>query len=206
MIGLLSGKLFIINPGEIIVETGGVGYRVMISYNTYYEISSAETVENLMIHTYVREDSLTLYGFSSELEKSLFQMLISISGIGPKLAINILSGISPKEFINAVENASVGRLQAIPGVGKKTAERMTIEMRDKIAKLRKKQSVRVPEEPSQEGENKRSELVSALVNLGFKPKDAEKAVENAIFSENADASFEEILRKSLNILSGGVKK
>jgi len=205
MIGRLTGKVTLINPGEIIIDTAGVGYQVKISYNTYYQISGEEDSASLLVHTHVREDDISLYGFADEIERKLFRMLISISGIGPKLAINILSGISPDDLISAVENVSIARLNAIPGVGKKTAERISIEMRDKIKHLTDKEMPSSFRKPDSDTETvSRHEIISALINLGFKRQNAEMAFDKSIRTVEESSNFEIVLKQCLNYLSGGL--
>lgn len=205
MIGRLTGKVTLISPGEIIVDVAGVGYQVKISYNTYYQVSDNEDYVTLLVHTHVREGDISLYGFSDDMERKLFRMLISISGIGPKLAINILSGISPDDLISAVENVSIARLNAIPGVGKKTAERISIEMRDKIKHLTDKDIPSSFRKPDDDTETvSRHEIISALINLGFKRQNAEMAFDKSIRTVEESSNFEVVLKQCLNYLSGGL--
>jgi Holliday junction DNA helicase RuvA len=206
MIGRLRGKLTRLKPGEVILDAGGVGYLVKLSYNSFYQLPEDGEEAVLLIHTYVREDALTLYGFAGNLEKELFLRLISVSGIGPRLAINILSGISAAELVDAVNSASVERLQAIPGVGRKTAERITIEMRDKIKNLIA-EGASLQEAGTVFGTSPiQNDVISALLNLGYKRKDAENAFSTALKEKGSDSDFQDLLKKCLNYLSGGFLK
>lgn len=206
MIGRLRGRITRIKPGEVIIDAGGVGYLVRLSYNSYYKLPEDGEEAQLLIHTHVREDTLTLYGFSNELEKELFLRLISVSGIGPRLAVNILSGISSAELLEAVGNASVDRLQAIPGVGKKTAERIAVEMRDKLKDL-SAEGLERPEGAFLPGMSPlQNDVISALLNLGYKRKEAENAFVFSSKELGADAEFQDLLKKCLAFLSGGFLK
>lgn len=203
MIGRLRGKLTRLKPGEVIIDAGGVGYLVKLSYNSFYQLPEDGEEAVLLIHTYVREDTLTLYGFSGMLEKELFLRLISVSGIGPRLAINILSGIPSGELVEAVNSASIDRLQAIPGIGRKTAERIAIEMRDKIKNLIV-EGASLQEAGAVFGTSPiQNDIVSALINLGYKRKDAENAFSTTSKEKGSDSDFQDLFKKCLNYLSGG---
>jgi Holliday junction DNA helicase RuvA len=203
MIGRLKGKVTRLKPGEVIIDAGGVGYLVKLSYNSFYQLPEDGEEAILLIHTYVREDTLNLFGFVNALEKELFLRLISVSGIGPRLAINILSGIPSGELVEAVNNASIDRLQAIPGVGRKTAERIAIEMRDKIKNLIA-EGASLQEAGAVFGASPlQNDIVSALINLGYKRKDAENAFSTASKEKGSDSDFQDLLKKCLNYLSGG---
>jgi Holliday junction DNA helicase RuvA len=206
MIGRLRGKLTRLRPGEVIIDAGGVGYLVRLSYNSFYQLPEDGEEATLLIHTYVREDTLALYGFSGMLEKELFLRLIGVSGIGPRLAINILSGIPSVELVEAVNSASVERLQAIPGVGKKTAERIVIEMRDKLKSLITDEMTRGEGIAVFSASPIQNDVVSALLNLGYKRKEAETAFSAASRELGSDAEFQNILKKCLAHLSGGFLK
>jgi Holliday junction DNA helicase RuvA len=206
MIGRLRGKLTRLRPGEVIIDAGGVGYLVRLSYNSFYQLPEDGEEATLLIHTYVREDTLALYGFSGMLEKELFLRLIGVSGIGPRLAINILSGIPSVELVEAVNSASVERLQAIPGVGKKTAERIVIEMRDKLKSLITDEMTRGEGIAVFSASPIQNDVVSALLNLGYKRKEAETAFSAASRELGSGAEFQNILKKCLAHLSGGFLK
>lgn len=197
MIGRLRGKVVASAPERVIIEVAGIGFDVQVSLSTFYEI---ERIENdnepleLLIHTHVREDALELFGFWSEREKSLFERLISISGIGPRLARSILSGMAPDDLISALAAGDVARLSRTPGVGKKTAERMVLELKDKVRELAPE--VATPSEPAPE-----DDLVGALVSLGYKAAAAERAIRDARKELGPDAPFHGLLRTSLRHLS-----
>src|SRR5947209_19216518 len=173
MIGYLQGTLKKLEATTALIVTGGVGYEIHISLQTYYRLEGRKDVE-LEIHTHVREDALSLYGFAGAEEKSAFEKLIAISGIGPTLAQKILSGIDPPDLADAVARGDARKLSSIPGVGKKTAERMCLELRDKLV---------LPETPAIAPAPTRTsiddDVHSALVNLGYRPKDADAAVDDA---------------------------
>jgi Holliday junction DNA helicase RuvA len=197
MIAFLRGRVLDKQPNRIIVDVQGVGYELHVPLSTYYDVGEEGSECSLRVYTHVREDALQLYGFLTDLERQLFERLISISGIGPKLAIAVLSGVEARDLVAAVLRGDVARLTAIPGIGKKTAERIVLELRDRLAQL----AVAVPEAapaPS-EGDRLRGDLVSALQNLGYHRPQAEKAVD-AIVSASPDATFEQALRQVLREL------
>lgn len=193
MIARLKGTLAEKAPNRLTVDVGGVGYDVLVPLSTFYGIGEPGAAVALRIHTHVREDVIALYGFSSALEQELFERLISISGIGPKLALAVLSGIDPGELVRAIRTQDVARLTRIPGVGKKTAERIGLELKDRLPPA--SSSAGQPEEAAA-GDDLRSDLLSALTNLGYKGQVAEKAVEAAL-KKAPDASFEQVLRDIL---------
>jgi Holliday junction DNA helicase RuvA len=199
MIAHLTGRLFSRNTKSVIIDAGGIGYEVFVPLSTFYELPKEEEKISLYIHTHVREDAILLYGFKSELEKELFLMLISVSGIGPKLGVNILSGIGPEELLDAISRGDAMRLQSIPGVGKKTAERITLELKERAMRSHDQ---RPPFKPSQ-GEMRTTEArmmddaLSALVNLGYPPKSAKQAVDRAkttVRETSLEAWIKEALR------------
>ncbi len=195
MIGYLQGKLLDSSPERILLDVGGVGYEINISLSTFTEIertASAGPV-GLFIHTHVREDAIELFGFHTPREKELFERLIGVGGIGPRLARVILSGMPADDLVVALAGGDLARLATIPGVGRKTAQRMVVELKDRIAEL----AAELPARPAEEPED---ELIPALVNLGYKPREAERAVARAR-ERHPDAGFEEILRASLKALS-----
>ncbi len=199
MIAYLTGQLFRKTPQSIIVEAGGIGYEVFVPLSTFYALPEQNETVSLHIYTHVREDSLALFGFSSPLEKDLFMLLISVSGIGPKLAVNILSGIGPQELLQAIALGDTNRLKAIPGVGKKTAERIVLELKDKAGRLGAQQSpVAYPEAPIDDTIS--ADALSALVNLGYSANLAKKAVDKARQSVNNN-SLETLIKEALRILS-----
>jgi holliday junction DNA helicase RuvA len=187
MIGYLTGKIISSKPTQIILDVNGVGYLVNISISTFEKISDKETV-SLFIHTSVKEDSITLYGFFTQSEKEMFELLISISGIGPKVSLGILSGISVDDLKDAIANGNVSRLIAIPGIGRKTAERVVLELRNKVDAIKADGSIKIT--------SAKDEAISALATLGYQRQLAEKVVRD-LLSENANYSLEELIRKAL---------
>jgi len=194
MIAYLQGTLRQLDATRALVVTGGVGYEVHISLSTYYRLEGKPEVA-LEIHTHVREDALSLYGFATAEEKMAFEKLISISGIGPTLAQKILSGIDPHDLADAIARADARKLSSIPGVGKKTAERICLELRDKLV-VATPLTTAAPTRLSID-----DDVQSALVNLGYRPKDSEIAVEKARQELGADAEFSAILKRALRHLT-----
>ncbi|MBK7599266.1 MAG: Holliday junction branch migration protein RuvA [Acidobacteria bacterium] len=202
MIALITGKLAQKQPNSVIIDAGGVGYELTVPLSTFYDLGDEGAVVSLRVHTHVREDALQLYGFRTEREKRLFLLLLGVSGIGPKLAITVLSGLSAEELIEALRQSNLARLVGIPGVGKKTAERMIVELKDKAAALT------TPEIEDRvrsgivanAGDAMREDLVSALINLGYQKSMAEKAV-GAIIKDNPEANFTTVLKLALRKLA-----
>ena len=205
MIAYLSGKLLEKEANSVIVDVNGVGYEVAIPLSTFYELGEIGSDVQLRIYTYVREDTLSLFGFKSLREKELFLKLISVSGIGAKSGIGILSGMSADEIINAIRSNNLVRLNSIPGIGKKTAERIVIELRDKINSIsagtvETSQTSETPTIPS--GNEVYDDAVSALTNLGYQRQFAEKALNQAM-QEGTEMSVQKLLRRSLQLLAKG---
>ena len=192
MIAFLRGRLLEKRPNRIILDVSGVGYDVAVPLSTFYGLGESGADIALRIHTVVREDALALFGFSSSLEQDLFERLIAISGIGPKLALAVLSGIDPSELVRAIRAQDVARLTRIPGVGKKTAERIGLELKDRLPQAA------TPADAAIAGDDVRADLLSALTNLGYNRSVAEKAIDDAR-KKWPEAGFEEILR---NVLRG----
>ena len=195
MIAHLRGKLLAKHPNQAIVETGGVGYDVTISVPTFSDLPAVGADIALHIHTHVREDVIALYGFMRSSEKLLFEKLITVSGIGPKLAITILSGMAADEMVGAIRGNDVARLTRIPGIGKKTAERMVLELRDKLPQAVPTAAVTSPPISATE-----EDVLSALVNLGYQRAAAEKALE-ASMKNGKSGSFDALFRGALAALS-----
>ena len=193
MIGSLRGKLIEKRPNQLLVEVGGVGYQVQIPLSTFAAIGAIHADATLLIHTHVREDQITLYGFVTAREKQCFELLISASGVGPSLALKILSGMSIEELVPAIRKSDLAQLVRIPGVGRKTAERMVVELRDKLAVI----DVAEAGKPSTRSQLE-ADVASALVNLGYDVKSVERAIEKSRGTGTAD--FENLLRASLQIL------
>lgn len=200
MIARLSGTLADKTPGRMIVDVQGVGYDVQVPLSTFYVAGEPGDGVVLRIHTHVREDVIALYGFATALEQELFERLISISGIGPKLALAVLSGIEPTDLIRAVRTQDVARLTAIPGVGKKTAERIGLELKDRLpASLQAAEPAQATSAP---GDQLRDDLLSALVNLGYHRPVAEKAVDQ-VLTATPGVPFEQALREVLRAMMKG---
>ena len=196
MIAYLHGRILEKQPNRIVVDVAGVGYDVSVPLSTFYGLGDAGSDITLRIHTHVREDALSLYGFATKLEQELFERLISISGIGPKVALAVLSGIEPPELLRAIERSDLARLTAIPGVGKKTSERIVLELKDRLPKGH---SVTIEEQASSPSAM-RDDVLSALMNLGYHRPLAEKAVDSAI-KATAGGDFERTLKQALRELA-----
>jgi holliday junction DNA helicase RuvA len=196
VIAQISGTLAQKIPGEIIIDVGGVGYQVLIPLSVFYQLPDIGASVSMQIHTHVREDALQLFGFNDLAEKQVFLMLISVSGIGPKLAVNILSGIPAEELARALKEGDQVRLVAIPGVGRKLAERMIVELKDKFAAL---SPAGVESAKPVIGSQVLQDAVSALVNLGYKRPEAEKMVREVL--KSGDRSLEHVLKDTLRRLS-----
>ena len=196
MIGQLRGRLTDKRPNQVLVDVGGVGYLVQVPLSTYAVLGELHTEVTLLIHTHVREDALSLYGFLSSREKHFFEMLLSASGVGPSLALKILSGMSVEELVPAIRGGDLARLTKIPGVGRKTAERIVVELKDKLDAV----TVEVERPAASSPAGIEADVVSALVNLGYEARAAEGAVAEAR-RENGAGNFEKLLRASLQSLS-----
>lgn len=196
MIGRLTGRLASKSTDHVVLDVAGVGYLVHIPLSTFYELPEAESPASLWIHTHVREDALSLYGFLTEKERGLFLMLLSVAGIGPRVALTVLSGIPPSELVDALRKQDVRRLVAVPGVGKKTAERMVLELAEKVQRFAAEPSAATPAAIAA------GDVVSALVNLGYRKADAERAVD-AVARSGAPVDFGAYLKAALKRLTGG---
>jgi Holliday junction DNA helicase RuvA len=197
MIAFLRGRVLDKQPNRIVVDIQGVGYEVHVPLSTFYDVGDAGSEVVLHIHTHVREDVLQLYGFLTRLEQQLFERLIGISGIGPKLAIAVLSGMDPRELVLSVQRADVARLTSIPGVGKKTAERIVLELKDRLAHVAAPAGLSAPADAPVN--RLRDDLLSALHNLGYHRPLAEKAVDKSLAAADSSA-FEPALRAALREL------
>ena len=195
MIGQLRGRLVDKRPNQVLVDVSGVGYQVYIPLSTFYALGDLRAEVTLLIHMHLREDSIALYGFLTAREKHFFELLISASGVGPGLALKILSGMSVEELAPAIRRGDLAQLVRIPGVGKKTAERIVVELRDKLAAMEAPEEARPTSRTGLE-----ADVVSALLNLGYDRRAAEKAVEEAQ-RNGAGAGFEALLRATLQQLS-----
>ena len=197
MIARLTGTLVQKSPGRLVVDTHGVGYDVLVPLSTFYVLGEEGTEIALRIHTHVREDVLALYGFATSLEQDLFERLITISGIGPKLALSALSGMEPPDLVRAIKAQDIARLTSIPGIGKKTAERIGLELKDRLPTSL--QAAADAAKPAAPGDQLRADLLSALLNLGYQRQAAEKAIENELKDKGA-IRFEDALRAVLRAL------
>jgi len=204
MIAHLSGTLLSKQATSVIVDVGGVGYEVSIPLSTFYDLEDPGSAVQLRIYTHVREDVIQLYGFKTARERELFLKVISVTGIGPKLGITLLSGMSADEMIASIRTNNLARLTLIPGVGRKTAERLIMELREKVAEL---SSAQLEEELGAKSEadaptedTVRADALSALLNLGYQRSAAEKAVDAAV-GEGGDVTVESILRRTLRKLA-----
>src|SRR5687767_2837682 len=197
MIAFLRGRVFDKQPNRIIVDVQGVGYDVVVPLSTFYDIGDEGADVSLRVYTHVREDALQLYGFLTELERQLFERLIGISGIGPKLAIAVLSGMDPRDLLLSVQRGDVARLTSIPGVGKKTSERIVLELKDRLAQL--PGAVAVEAVSTNGADRVRGDLLSALQNLGYHRPQAEKAID-ATLQTMSDPTFEQALKAALREL------
>jgi holliday junction DNA helicase RuvA len=199
LIAHLTGQLIQKQPNSVIVETrGGVGYELTVPLSTFYELGEVGSEISLKAYTHVREDALQLYGFYTERERQIFMHLTSVSGIGPRLAITLLSGMSADEVVRAIRSNDLARLVAVPGVGRKTAERLVLELRDKVS------SIPIGEAPAVLGgsalDSLESDVISALINLGYQRGAAERAV-GLTLKEAKDADFQSVLKTSLKRLA-----
>lgn len=200
MIAHLSGLLFEKSTQSIIISAGGVGYEVFVPLSTFYALPETNETVNLHIHTHVRDDALILFGFSSRLEKNIFLLLVSVSGIGPKLAANILSGMGPEDLLHAIAQGDAARLQAIPGIGKKTAERIALELKDKAEKITGEPQIKALPTGDQSNRQLMEDGESALMNLGYSAKASKAAVEKAM-KKNSDMNLESLIKESLKALA-----
>ena len=201
MIATLRGTLAEKRPGRIVVDVGGVGYDVQIPLSTYYTVGDRGTEVALRIHTHVREEALALFGFATRLELDLFERLIGINGVGPRLALAALSGIETPALVQAIRTADVARLTGIPGVGRKTAERITLELKDKLPAGAAADEAAAPDGTAEPGgRDLRGDVMSALLNLGYQRPPAERAMEAAL--KRSPGDFEAALRQALRELAG----
>ena len=198
MIAQLSGRVLRKTPQEVVVDVSGVGYRVLIPLSTFYRLGEQGAEISLRIHTHVREDALSLFGFLTGSEQELFEHLIAVAGVGPKLAVNILSGIEAGELLAALRSGDVGRLTRVPGVGKKTADRLVLELKEKLSALA------VPDieqgGAAASAATPKDDLLSALVHLGYSRGEAERGAERALREDGA-GRFEDLLRHALRVLA-----
>jgi holliday junction DNA helicase RuvA len=201
VIAHLRGHILEKHPNRIVVDVNGVGYDVFVPLSTFYGLGEIGAEVALRVHTHVREEAIALYGFATLVEQELFERLIGVSGIGPKVALAVLSGIEPHDLIRAIERGDVARLTAIPGVGKKTSERIVLELKDRLP--RAVALAAAPSDAAPQSSAVRDDVLSALVNLGYHRPLAEKAADAAVktLGSSPDAGFERVLRQALRELA-----
>lgn len=197
MIALLRGQIALRHPDGIVIDVGGVGYRVQVALPTLYALPETGEVR-LHIYTCVREDALNLYGFLSEMDKNFFALLISVSGVGPRLAMAMLSHIEAKELAAALNRGDINRLTGIPGIGKKSAERLVLELQDKSTPFRAEPEAGSSTNAAQQGAELHEDTISALINLGYKENLARRALKSLDLP--ADATLEDVLKNALRVL------
>lgn len=202
MIALISGKIVHKGISHVIVDVHGVGYRIFIPLTTFYELPEAGQVITLHVHTNVKQDAINLFGFYTVQERDLFQLMISVSGIGPKMSMNILSGISAQELLRAISGGNVGKLVNIPGVGKKMAERLILELKEKVIKKMMIEEMPAADDQHQAGEIIIEDALSALVNLGYKSNVAKDALDKILQASEEELGMDQLLKKTLKILAG----
>ncbi len=193
MIAHLKGTILRKSPGQVVLDVGGVGYGATVPLSTYFALGDVGQAAELFVHTHVTDDAITLFGFATEAEKEMFLKLVSVSGIGPKLATAVLSGLRPEELAEAVRASDVARISRVPGIGKKTALRIAMELQDKVESREKVLAARMTPE--------KEDLLSALLNLGFRAKEAERVVDQVLASVPAEGGFERKLRECLKRLA-----
>jgi Holliday junction DNA helicase RuvA len=198
MIARLEGVLVEKSPDGVVLDVSGVGYDVRVPLSTFFELPDEGKTVRMRVHTHVREDALSLYGFLTELERALFRLLLATSGVGPKLALAILSGLPPAKLVAALRQGDLAALTGIPGVGKKTAERIALELREKTLKL----EVDAPREERAPAPDSASSAESALANLGYARPHAERAVRRALESLPEGASLEALIKEALRVAAG----
>ena len=202
MIAHLTGILLSKSPQSVVIDTTGVGYHIYIPLSTFYQLPDEMEKTSLHIYTHVRQDMLQLFGFQTKTEKEIFLLLISVSGIGPKLALNILSGIGIAELLSAIMSADSERISAIPGVGKKTSQRITLELKEKVSDIAEGIEVRPQEKIKIKNKEIFDDALSALINLGYPSKSAKIVIENVLRNDN-DINLDTLLKEALRNLASG---
>jgi len=201
MIALISGKIAYKEISSVVVDVQGVGYRVSIPLTTFYQLPEEGGQVCLHVHTSVKQDAINLFGFYTAGERELFELMISVSGIGPKIAMNILSGISFRELLRALSDGDLAKLVGIPGVGRKMAERMILELKEKVARKIMLEQMTSADSEQKISEAIKDDVLSALINLGYKSNAAKDALDKIIQSSKEKLSLDQLLKKTLNILS-----
>ena len=202
MIALINGKIAYKGISSIVVDANGVGYRIFIPLTTFYELPEAGNPVTLHVHTHVKQDAINLFGFYTIQERDLFQLMISVSGIGPKIAMNILSGIAANDLLQAISRGDLGKLISIPGVGRKMAERLILELKEKVIKKMTIEQIPVADDQYKANEMIKEDVLSALVNLGYKNNTAKDAVDKVMQVSKEDMTLDQLLKKTLKILAG----
>jgi Holliday junction DNA helicase RuvA len=202
MIALIKGKIAYKGISHVVVDTQGVGYRIYIPLTTFYELPEPGHVVTLHIHTHVKQDAISLFGFYTLQERELFQLMISVSGIGPKIAMNILSGIAANDLMQAISSGDLGKLVSIPGVGKKMAERLILELKEKVIKKMIAEHIPAADTHRKNTDIIKEDALSALVNLGYKSNIAKDALEKVLQSAAEGLAMDQLLKKTLKILAG----
>ncbi|MGV8056516.1 MAG: Holliday junction branch migration protein RuvA [Smithellaceae bacterium] len=202
MIALICGKIAYKGISSIVVDIGGVGYRVFIPLTTFYQLPEAGELVTLHVHTHVKEDAINLFGFYTVQERDFFQLMISVSGIGPKLAMGIISGIPIHDLLQAISRSDVGKLVSIPGVGRKMAERLILELKEKVIKKMMIEQIPAADDQRKAGEMIKEDVLSALVNLGYKNNTAKDALDKVMQLSEEDLTLDALLKKTLKILAG----
>jgi holliday junction DNA helicase RuvA len=202
MIALINGKIAYKGISSIVVDANGVGYRIFIPLTTFYELPEAGNPVTLHVHTHVKQDAINLFGFYTIQERDLFQLMISVSGIGPKIAMNILSGIAANDLLQAISRGDLGKLISIPGVGRKMAERLILELKEKVIKKMMVERIPAADDQHKASEMIKEDVLSALVNLGYKNNTAKDALDKVMQVSKEDLTLDLLLKKTLKILAG----
>ena len=202
MIASLTGRLASKTPTHVTLDVQGVGYEVFIPLSTYYALPDLNEVTALTVHTHLREDAIQLFGFLTAMEKEAFILLTSISGIGPKLGLSVLSALSVPDLVSAVQAGDVAKLETVPGVGKKSAGRIALELKDKVERLHPA-SAKAADAPLTPGDQLQEDALSALVNLGYRPAEVKEALKRLVRDGSGPPSLKEIIREALKDLARG---
>ena len=200
MIASLTGRLASKHPGGVIIDVQGVGYDVLIPLSTYYQLPDSNQTVTLVIHTHVREDAIQLFGFSTQREKDAFLMLLGVSGIGPKLALSVISSLSVNDLATAIRNDDQKTLASVPGIGKKSAARLALELKDKVEKLGMAAGLRATKTDEPSGKLM-DDALSALVNLGYKAGDVKDVIKQVLAGRNGDTPLQDLIRAALKELA-----
>ena len=201
MIALISGKIVYKGISHVVIDAHGVGYRIFIPLTTFYELPDAGQIITLHVHTHVKQDAINLFGFYTVQERDLFQLMLTVSGIGPKMSLNILSGIPVQEMLRAISSGDVRKLISIPGLGKKLAERLILELKEKVLKKMMPEGAPAIDNQQKINEIIREDVLSALTNLGYKSNVAQDALNKVLYTSAEELAMDKLLKKTLKILS-----